>query len=937
MMDGLSSIKAGTRVGPYEVQSQLGAGGMGVVYLATDTRLDRQVAIKAMPAHLAADPDRLSRFQREAKLLASLNHPSIGAIYGLEEADGHHYLILEFIEGETLADRLRTGPIPIEESISLARQVAEALEAAHDKGVIHRDLKPGNIMLTPDGKAKVLDFGLARTADGPPSSTFVSPDSPTIATPQPAHSPTIAGVIMGTAGYMSPEQARGKPVDKRSDIFSFGCVLYEMLTGAQPFRGETVADALGATLHKDLDLALLPGKTPNAVRRLLSRCLAKDKHQRLRDIGDARIELSAVEPDAALPAASSSRALKVALAAALLLGVVVAGSAFMLGRRSHTALARPVVQLDMPLGAETCLGPVSWFDRPFRPAFAVTPDDRAVVFTGQKGDDLQLYIRKLEASDATPVPGTTNANSVFLSPDGRWIGFLADGEIRKVPLAGGPVVKITKLSDSGLASPIPQVPADNDLFGACWTDDDTVIFGRYADGLWQVPAAGGIAKQLTKPVDGGHRLPHVLPGNRGILFTISDKITKNGSIAFVPRSGGTPRAILENASDARFVAPNHLFFARDGILMVAPFNLESLTVTGGPTALVPNLLQASGGSSPAAAVLTAFYDISPTGTLVYAEGGFYPVVPSRLVWIDREGKIDPLPTPLGHYARPTLSPDGKRIAFSHVGMTKYDEDRLLHTFDIDRALLSPLTDHPGWAPLWSRSGTEIYFEDTGDKFRSIGVIASDGSSKIREFSKGYKHWALPSCLSPDGSTMLVVGATDETGFDIMQVSVKGDTTPRPFFMTKSNEAWAQFSPDGTMVAYGSDISGQFEVYVQPFPGPGPRRQVSIGGGQAPRWSHSGKELFFIQRPKGNIKLLFTVDIGAPTSPGSEPGIGKQRKLFEGDWVVLGGLTNYDTTADDSKFLFTETMKEVKTPTTSLHVVLNWLDEMKVLGSQKQSR
>jgi Tol biopolymer transport system component len=913
-------------IGPFQILRELGRGGMGEVFLARDTRLDRQVAIKALPAHLAADPDRLARLQREAKVLASLNHPGIGAIYGLEEAAGHQYLILEFVEGETLADRLSRGAIPVDEALTIAGRIAEALEVAHEKGIVHRDLKPGNVMVTPDGVVKVLDFGLARTDGGALSTTAGQglADSPTVASPVRAHSPTIPGAIMGTAGYMSPEQARGKAVDKRSDIFSFGCVFYEMLTGAMPFCGETAADAIGATLHKELDFALLPPGAPAAIRRLLERCLVKDKHQRLRDIGDARIEIeSAASGDAeAFAPRAGLRPLWLAVGLLLALGAGAAVGIW-LGGSSHAAPVREITRLEMGLQPAEMLGPSTGLKRPYDPSFVLTPDGRKVVFAGEIGTARQLYVRSLDSAEAVPLPGTSGAASPFLSPAGDWVGFLADGEIRKTPLAGGPVVKVARLTEGGLASPSPLVPAEEDFFGAAWGDDGTIVFGRYSEGLWQVPAAGGVAKPLNPTKGSSQRLPHVLPDHRGILVTVPHE--KESGIAVIPPGGGEPRILIEAGSDARFVAPSHIVFARDGVLMAAPFDLAKLAVTGEPDALLSNVLHATSGPRPSRNVGTAFFDVSATGTLVFAEGGVCPIEPFRLVWAGRDGTVEPIAIPDGYFARPRLAPDGRRFVVSYVSASGRLKEASPNIFDAERGTISRLTDKDGWGPLWSRDGSTIYFRRFTDS-GGLWSIAADGSSPMAALSKETGRLQI-SCELVDRSQLVVTDYSEQTGSDIVLLSPTGEK--RPWLNTKANEAWAEISPDGKTMAYGSDATGQFEVYLQPFPGPGPRVQVSIDGGTSPLWSHSGKELFFIRRmgkPGARMEEICAADI----VPGPPISTSKPRVLFSGKYQTLGGITNYDVSLDDQRFLLVQILPLTDAPITRLHVVLNWLDQMHAL-------
>ncbi len=913
-----------TTIGSFQILRELGRGGMGEVFLARDTRLDRQVAIKALPAHLALDPDRLARFQREAKVLASLNHPGIGSIYGLEIVDGHQYLVLEFIEGETLADTLAGGPMASEETRRIAAYIAAALEAAHEKGIIHRDLKPGNVMVTTDGNVKVLDFGLARNADTGSSSTEIAANAagPTVTAVALVASPTIPGVIMGSAGYMSPEQARGKPVDKRTDIFSFGCVLFEMLTGKRPFAGETVADTIGATLHKELDLTQLPAATPFAMRQLIQRCLAKDRHQRLRDIGDARIELDSMTNELESPATRAGvRPLRVAAVALFsLVSGVAAGS--WLARSTGTAAPLDVSRLEISLAPAAKLAPFTVAGRPYEPSFVLTPNGRRIVFCGFGDSKRQIFVRSLDAAEAAPLPGTANASVAFLSPDGEWVGFLADGEIRKTPIDGGPVVTIARLTDGGLASPSPLVPADNDFFGAAWGEDGRIVFGRYSEGLWQVPADGGTPKPLSSAKTEQQRLPHFLPERRGILATVA--VNDDPGIGVVPLAGGETKIIVAHGSDARFVAPSHLLYAVNGVLTVAPFDLAKLEITGPARALVSNVLHAVGGGRPALNVGTAFFDVSASGTLVFAEGGIYPVEPFRLVWVGRDGVATPVGIPDGYFARPRISPDGRRIVVSHVSASGHFSDAIPCIYDLERGTLGRTLAADGWGAVWSRDGAKLYYRRNSDR-GAIYSIAADGSSQGVAITEDDGR-GQPSSVLPDESQLVITRASEETGSDIYLVSPSNKEV-RPWLNTTANEAWAEISPDGKTMAYGSDSTGQFEVYVQPFPGPGARQQVSVDGGTSPLWSRDGKQLFYF-RPTGKqserVTELRAVDITA----GASMMIAKPKVLFSGKYQSLGGLTNYDISLDGQQFLMVEVLPPEEAPVSRLHVVLNWLQELR---------
>jgi predicted Ser/Thr protein kinase len=582
-------------VGPYEVQRELGRGGMGVVYLATDTRLDRQVAIKALPAELASDPARLERFEREAKTLAQLNHPNLAGIHGVEEQDGARYLVLEYVEGESLADRLDRGPLPVDETVEFAVQIAAGLEAAHDAGVVHRDLKPANVMITPDGQAKVLDFGLARTDEGGQSSSG-GLDSPTMTTPQPQHSPTIAGAILGTAAYMSPEQARGRRVDKRTDIWSFGVLLYEMLLGASPFHGETATDSIGAVLHKDLDLDRLPPNTPTNVRRVLERCLVRDRNLRYRDIGDVRVELQRRDDVvSAGPPGARSLPMWLAPVAVLALVAVVAGVWF--AKPVAEALPPEVVQSDIALPDDLRLA------HSFIPGIAISRDGRTLAFSAGSAyseaginDDYafflgDLYVRRLGEADAVPVAGADDAWQPAFSPDGSRIAYVRrdnrfSGQIETIAVTGG--------------RPTPLTTSSMMIAGIDWTDEGRIIFGT-GGGLRSIPEGGGPVTDLTSVSDDGtedsHAFPDALPGGRGILYTV----VPDGRESCVRPSAcsmtatGESRELLTDASNARYTQ-GHIVFAREHRIHAVPFDLGTLALRGDPRPLGMSVIQSLDGA-----------------------------------------------------------------------------------------------------------------------------------------------------------------------------------------------------------------------------------------------------------------------------------------------------------------------------------------------------
>jgi hypothetical protein len=670
----------GTKHGTYEILAPLGTGGMGEVYRARDTRLRREVAIKVLPASLATDPERLARLEREARLLAALNHPNIAAIYGLEETEGSPYLVMECVEGESLAQKLARGLLAVEDALAIATQIAAALEAAHEAGVIHRDLKPANVMVRPDGSVKVLDLGLARAvADSPAGDPSLSPTV--------TSGGTATGVILGTAAYMSPEQARGRNLDRRTDVFSFGCVLYECLTGKRAFPGETVSDTLAAILRGEPDWSALPSETPSAVRRLLRRCLQKDVRKRLHDMGDARIELeeagSAPELPAAAPQQRGHRLLW-ALGGALV-GIVAVYSAGRLFGRLTSAPSNPVRAV-LPLPAETELSFAS------RPAIAVSPDGRTVVFRAASRGVVRLYRRALDASAAEPIAGTEGGFAPFFSPDGEWLGFFTTTELKKVPLAGGAPIRI---------SHVPPVTA-----GAAWGADGNIVLTLTANGpLSRVSEAGG-AFQPVSTLDStrgenSHLWPQILPEGRGILVAMvlgkDWQDFANAQIVVLDPKTGKRTVVLEGSPFARYAA-GQLVFVRGGSVFRAPFDLTRLSVTGPP---IPVAVRVTIDSNYGA----ASFAVTAEGALVFADGP--PVADSNSVVLrlDRQGVEKPLPLPDAQYSQPRLSPDGKNLA-----LVKCDGPACkLFLYDLERRVLTPLTSEPGrfFDPVWSPDGRRL--------------------------------------------------------------------------------------------------------------------------------------------------------------------------------------------------------------------------------------
>ena len=726
---------------------------------------------------------------------------------------------------------------------------------------------------------------------------------------------TSAGTIVGTAAYMSPEQARGRSVDRRADVWAFGCVLYEMLSGRRPFDGTDVTDVLAAVVRDAPAFDALPPHVPPSVRRLLRRCLEKDPSRRLDSMRDARLEIDDSHEAATLEQPVRRRRSMALLTAGALVaipGLVFLG--YLLGR-TPTPTSAPPAHLELSVAPAASLGgPPSPSDRPTRHALVVTSDGTRIVFVGAAGATSQLYVRSLDARQANAIAGTAGAHTPFLSPDNQWVGFLADGVIRKVPLTGGPVVAVADLKSTDRVTPSTLIAPGTDFYGASWGDDGIIVFGRYADGLWQVPAAGGTPSRLAAAPGGTHRLPHHLPGGRGLLLTLSNF---RSDVAVLPRGETEPRLLIESATDARYVEPSHLVFAREGLLMAVPFDLDRLAVTGAPFALEEDVLLADGSGRPALNSGAAQFDVSRSGTLVFATGGLYPAEPSRVVWVDRSGRVEPIHTATGGFTRPRLSPDGRRFAVS-LGAASPTEPSGIYIGDLARNALTPLTRTREWGPMWSADGTQILFRQED----GMGRVRADGSAPIERLHEGT---AYPLSITRDGATLLFQMPSADSGSNVWMMAIGGDRTARPLLNSPANESWAELSPDGKWLAYGSDSSGRFEVYVQPFPGPGQREQISYGGGDSPLWSRNGRELFFMTGgDQPGIVRVNAVDVtlgGAFTS-------GEPRVLFEGRFGRTGSPTAYDVSPDGRRLLMTEYLDPPKQPVTRMRVVLNWFEELR---------
>jgi serine/threonine-protein kinase len=866
----------------YKITDKIGQGGMGEVYRATDTKLNRDVALKLLPDLFSKDPDRMARFSREAQVLASLNHPNIAAIHGLEEAGGKRALVMELVEGETLQERLQRGPMPLEEALTVAKQIAEALEEAHEHGFIHRDLKPANVKITPKGTVKVLDFGLAKALEGEVgsgSSADLS-QSPTLSA-----AATAAGVIMGTAAYMSPEQARGQAVDRRADIWSFGIVFYEMLAGKPAFGGDTVSDVLASVLKTDIDLSSLPSDVPPAIRQLLRRCLTRDRKRRLQSIGDGRVIIedylenpAGEKTVASMPVATTAapgwkRVIPLALVALLAAGVTAA-----IVSRLGGGGAEPPLRLDFAL-----------LDGPLFPGLGssavLSPDGTRIAYVVGDENATTLYVRdldRLESAEIASGSGTTSAYHPFFSPDGAWLGYVTPQELLKVPVTGGTPLRLCKVDRSR---------------GATWAHDDTIIFAPSPSGpLFRVPATGGEPQPLTTLDEANkeatHRWPQVLPGGEAVLFTSHTQPAggfDNANIEVLSLKTGERKVLHRGGSYARYVPAGYLVFVSEATLFAAPFDLASLELTGSPAPVVQDV---SWGVSDGGAQ----YSFSGTGRLAYVRGDRavpeYPVM-----WVDRSGRTSPLWEERGSYANPRLSPDGKRLSLTVLREGNWD----IWVYDLERSVSTRLTFDEGsdTEQIWSPDGEYIAYSSDQNGPDNLYLKRADGSGDVERLTEsGNPEWA--TSWSSDGRfiTYLTTGAA----FDLWIVPLDGDRKPEEFLATSFTEQNGAFSPDGRWMAYMSNESGRSEVYVRPFPTRGGKWQVSDGGGGFPRWSGSGHELFY--RTDDGIM------VASVESAGDTFRAGKPQPVFQGTFrggaagLPLAGnnFADYDVTADGQRFV-----------------------------------
>ena len=852
-------ISKGDKLGPYEILEPIGKGGMGEVYRARDTRLNRDVAVKVSVERFS------ERFEREARAIAALNHPNICHLYDV----GPDYLVMELVEGPTLAERIKEGAIPLEEALAIAGQIADALEAAHEKAVVHRDLKPGNVKVKPDGTVKVLDFGLAKMGGTP---TAHGDHSPTLTIGQ-----TEAGMILGTASYMSPEQAKGKPVDQRADIYAFGVVLYEMLTGTRLHHGETTTEVLASVIKEEPQW----NRVPAQVQRLLRRCLEKDPQKRLRHIGDVMAlvdEAPAAQPLVAprTPTNLKRRWVLVSTLACILVAIFAALAVWFL----KPAPPKPVTRfaMSLPPGQRLYTG---------RPEIAISPDGTRLVYSaGQTVTSTQLYLRAMDGLEAQPIAGAEGAYGPFFSPDGQWIGFSASAKLKKVSLSGGPSVSLADVGPNGGA------------FGASWGSRGTIAFGPRGSPVQQVSDAGGNVQPLTRLEKGelANAFPELLPDGTALLFTIPSGAAAS-RIAVQSLKTGERRDLFPSGNLPRYAPSGHIVYSQGANLMAAPFDPRRLAITGPAVPVVEG-------------VLPYQYSFSSTGTLVYIPGSSQ-TPQLRLVWVDRKGTEQPIPAPPHNYGLPRISPDGRRVA---AGLEEADSQVWL--YDLTRDTLTRLTFAAGdnIDPVWTSDGKRIVFKGNGNR---LFWQPSDGSGAAEALTdSNLSSNDIPSSVSPDGQALAFTQDTAPRSIWILPLQ---DRKPHLFDRGQSNENSPRFSPDGHWIAYDSAESGRAEIYVRPYPGPGGKWQISTDGGTEPVWNPKGRELFY---RAGNKMIAVEVT----TQPAFSAG--KPTVLFEGAYAPTPrSFPNYDVSPDGQRFLMLKASEQAQAPT-QINVVLNWFEELK---------
>jgi Tol biopolymer transport system component len=887
------TIQPGTKLGRYEIRSKIGEGGMGEVYLARDTKLNRDVAIKVLPAGFSENSERLRRFEQEAQAASALNHPNILIVYDVGTHDGAPYVVSELLEGETLRQRLGGSALGQRRAIDYALHIAQGIAAAHEKGIVHRDLKPDNIFITKDGRVKILDFGVAKLTQ--PEASHSQTEIPT------RRVNTDPGVVIGTVGYMSPEQVRGKDVDHRSDIFSFGAILYEMLSGRRAFQGESAADTMSAILKEDPPELTETNKTVSpALERLVNHCLEKNPEARFHSARDLAFALEAVSTSpgsgetftAVTPLAPRVKWREylpwIIAGAAVLFAVLVLATSFF--RRA------PV---------ETPTAATRFFVYPpdkayYGGSFAVSPDGRRVVSRVSFEGKVLLWVRALDSLTMQPLAGTEDSSFPFWSPDSRFIGFFSKGKLRKIEVTGGP------------AQPLCDAP---DPRGGTWNVDGVIVFApKGGDALYRVAAAGGTPVPLTtldtSRKETSHYHPRFLPDGRHFLYLVNSPQRESAGIYVGSLDKQEPKRLVSADASAEYAPPGYLLFLRDRTLMAQGFDADKLALTGEPFSVVEQVDRIGGGAR------FALFSVSQTGVLAYRTGLSDS---SQLIWFDREGKPIGTVGPAGSYNYPWLSPDEKRVAFGRQEALGVGPD--IWMMEIARGNLTRFTFDPAGdvAPIWSPDGSRIVFGSDREGVVNLYQKAANGAGNDEALLKS-DYPKIPNDWSADGRYILYQTGGQST--DIWVLPLFGDQKPFPFLLTEFNEGWARFSPDGKWIAYSSNESGPWQVYVRSFPGSGGQWMISTDGGAQPQWRRDGKELFYISADR----KLMAVDVKGNGST-FEAAVPKALFDLRLQTPALPGPRNfYIAAADGKRFLVASVSEErITTPTT---VVLNWTADLK---------
>jgi len=914
------AILPGRRLGPYEILSGIGVGGMGEVYKARDTRLDRIVAIKVLPTHLAGRAELRERFEREAKTIASLNHPHICTLYDTGHQDEIDYLVMEYLEGETLALRLLKGALPIEQVLQYAIEISDALDKAHRKGVTHRDLKPGNIMLTKSG-AKLLDFGLAKLKqDGSPANVQLS-QLPTMDDPL-----TAQGTILGTLQYMAPEQVEGRDVDGRTDIFAFGAVVYEMATGKRAFEGKSQASLIAKILETDPpSISSLQPMTPPALERTVKRCLAKEPDDRWQTARDLEVQLKWIVEGGSqigLAPTAATKGIRVLgrresifVLGALLLITVVTGLATWYLKPAPPA-PRPVSRftVTLPPGQQLAVPEIG-------PALAISPDGTHLAYVARDGLTQQVYLRAMDSLESRPIPGTERAvggttyTEPFFSPDSQWMGFFAGGKLKKISVSGGAALT---LCDASLS------------IGVSWGSQGMIAFSPgQVPFLEQVSDMGGAPQQLTRLEKGeiSHGWPEFLPGGKAVLFAAVAGAANNWSnaqIAVQSVGTGERRNLIQGGMYPHYALTGHLVYAQGGTLMAVPFDSQRLAVTGAAVPMVEGVMQSAADGD-------AQYSFSATGSLAYVPGAAQ-AAQLRFVWVNRSGVEQPLAAPTHAYVNPRISPDGRRVA---VGIT--EQEKQVWQYDLSRETLTRLTfqGDNNLTPFWTPDGKRIVFISNKEGQRNLFWQLADGSGGLERLIAS-EDLNIPGSWSPDGRLLAFSDVSGTTGYDLWVLrlgdpSASSGQVPSAasgqvrkaelFLRTPFNEAAPQFSPDGNWLAYVSDESGRKEIYVQPYPGPGGKWQISTEGGVEPLWNRNGRELFY-----RSGKKMMAVEIAIKPSFSA----GTPKRLFEGQYQSLPTVStpNYDVSSDGQRFLMLKPSEQAQSAMLQINVVENWFEELK---------